>query len=937
MSAEMPLDDLLEEAGIEDPLPWPILDVIKNIQTHVNSSSEFLVTATFEGPEASDPLFRVDMTVFRKPVTGIADRPVAGFVATFELLRSAEVEIPVLGDLLRLPRIQLCYTSTLINHDQINEINRWLFTYDVGVTQILPVPPETDMGLGGWMGSFSLGLGGGTTPLLVFRQGEATHLVQAAALMPPPRESILPIDFSSVSIRISRFGGGFAPRQLYVSVDLELATGPLVWAVEGLGISVDLDGSWKIGTPFYGLSCSYSSPGGGDVPGVEIVGALRRTFIDDPEVSFALAGLLRLQVGELLAQAAGTYVRRSAGWDSLFLYLEILLSTGLFPAIGPFQPTGASLGFGINSTIRVPHAQNVTSFPFVQRLDSAPTSPGDPAPPALGPLQALNLLAGPGGWVTPAQGQYWGAGGLSFVLFGFVDARVLLLVEGGKEWKVMLAGAVTVRLPKRQVSDSQPIGQILVYLALTYEITKQAFSMDVALGDGSYVLDRRVRLTGGLSLRIRGDGLFVLTLGGFHSQYDPPPELAEPNFYPPPRIGTTVQLSSLVTLKGSLYAAIVPKAAMAGFSFALRFDVGGAFRIEAWLTAHAEILLQWDPFYVDVSAGFRVGIAATVKVLFVRIRVSLEIGVDLHIWGPDFGGTGQVKLWFVSFRLPFGAERKGAPPVNWDDFAPQLPLPLKVDLKEGNELPDRYTPVEDVRVRSGTKEDPYLVSNEGFRFDTYATLSTNAITFNGQPFPVEGGNPRKADIRPMKLADVDSVHHVALRRRSEPDDLYDPRPDDGWIIKEYRLDLPAGTWGQPINRPEDAFDEPEMVENRLGGLSFVVPGPDRGPEVGPVSAESLEVEALPERFVPLRDPNPQGPRPTFTAQSVRLIASTIADAHVSDERTQLHGTLLDLGIPFDPASDQSLDTYVDQVGNQFLSPPLTTTVDPLDLTAIPAR
>ncbi|MFE9222774.1 DUF6603 domain-containing protein [Streptomyces lavendulae] len=277
---------------------------------------------------------------------------------------------------------------------------------------------------------------------------------------------------------------------------------------------------------------------------------------------------------------------------------------------------------------------------------------------------------------------------------------------------------------------------------------------------------------------------------------------------PPPRVGATLQASSAVTIKGELYAARVPRAAMGGFELALRFDVGGAFRIEAWLTSRAHLLVQWDPFFVDGTVGVRVGVAATVQVLFVKVRISLELGVDLSFWGRDdwpFGGVAQIKVWLASFRIPFGSERKGAPPINWDDFAIQLPRPVKVNLEDGQALPDRYSPLPDRWVRDGTEDAPTLVTSQGFQFSTFLSLSANRLELNGNPFPlVEGTPPPKANIRPMGLPDVDSVHKVTLRRKSRPNELYDPWEQDGWVVREYRVDVSQAMWaihGRIHHRP----------------------------------------------------------------------------------------------------------------------------------------
>ncbi|WP_191878671.1 MULTISPECIES: DUF6603 domain-containing protein [Streptomycetaceae] len=916
----MTLTELLEEAGIEEPPPWPFLDLIQNVQIHFSSREQFLATARFH-PGTEDVL--IDLGCFRAPIEGVQG-PVLGFIATVKVNGQKIIDAPMLY-FISTVSCQVCYVSTFLEQDGISKVNSWLLNADVDVTVRLPFPPRSGPGEGlkGWLGSVSTGLNGGTVPLLVFNPPETKGGTPRIRGPLPARASEV-LNYVWGALRVTRVGGGFSERDIYVSFDAELKTGPLTWVAGGLGLSLALDGSWEVGTPFYGLSCHYLAPAAvpvAEVGKVEIFGQLMRIqALEEDFTGVPLAGHVLVQIGDIVGQAAGAYARHRDGWSSLFLYLEVLLGERFFPRVGVIQPTGGAIGFGINSTVRVPNASDIRTFPLVRRLDDAPTSPTDPTPPPLESLPLLASLAGPGGWITPAEGQYWGAGGISLVLFKFIDTRLLLLVEGGKEWKVMLAGSVSVNLPRPPSPAGGPIGRIIVIAALTYEITRRRFSMDVAIGDGSYVLDKRVSLHGGLSLRVWPDELFMVSLGGYHPQYRPPEGFPTP----PPRIGATLQASSAVTIKGELYAALVPRAAMGGFELALLFDVGGAYRIEAWLTSRAHLMVQWDPFFVDGTVGVRVGVAGTVKVLFVKVRISLELGVDLSFWGGDdwpFGGVAQIKVWFVSFRIPFGSERKGAPPINWDDFAIQLPRPVKVNLEDGQSLPDRYTPVPDRWVRDGTEDAPTLVTSQGFRFSTFSSLSANRLEFNGNPFPLaEGTPPPKANIRPMDMSDVDSVHKVTLRRKSRPNELYDPRQQDGWVIREYRVAVSQAMWGQAGG---PSFEGPELVTGRLGGLRFIVPPPVPGPHVGPVSAAALDVSPLPERYVPLRVRTVQGPQPVVDEDSVSLIGGTIAEA--AQSRTRLHRELLALGIALDPHANDDLDGYADDIDNQFVRPPLTTT------------
>jgi len=305
--------------------------------------------------------------------------------------------------------------------------------------------------------------------------------------------------------------------------------------------------------------------------------------------------------------------------------------------------------------------------------------------------------------------------------------------------------------------------------------------------------------------------------------------------------------------------------------------------------------------------------------VFVRVRISVELGIQMQMWGPDFGGRVGAKLWFVTISFPFGAQREGAPPVDWAEFQAQLPSPISLQPEQGVQLED-YVKLDgqNVAARTGSDEHPILASSEGFSCATHAALSTSRITFNGELF-ADTGVP--AQIRPMKLRRVDSVHHVTMTRNGVP---YDPRAQaEPWELQSLRRDEPAAQWGEPIADPNRALTAPGSVPGRLGGLRFVIPAPVYGPALGAVGAAALEVEpVLPNGLTPLRDPAPAGPSAQVDSGSVTLIRHTILTS--APVRTECYRQLLAAGVVMTPDSDQNLSEYQRKIDAMFTSPPLIT-------------
>ncbi|WP_329577030.1 hypothetical protein OG500_05065 [Kitasatospora sp. NBC_01250] len=719
-------------------------------------------------------------------------------------------------------------------------------------------------------------------------------------------------------VRFSHAALGYAHGQLFIAFDATMAVGPLTIELLGLGLGVDKD--WNVGPVLRGASLALERPG---PPKVVISGAFSRLDLGpDYELAFGAAG--KIELLDLFAmQLTGSWAKHKDGWDSIFAYAELVagkhMVNGLF-SIGPVTFTGVVLGFGINSTVRIPTTADLGTFPLIKRLGATADEP------KMTPGQALNDLVGAGGWVTPARGQYWVAGGMEFTVYRFIQARALALVEWGEAgWKVMLAGSTTLLLPPVVPTSSDAfaaaplavnklcLGKVVVDFVFAYDSALGRFSMDTVIAKGSYILDPDAQLTGGISLYVWGKDLpdgtkkgFVLSAGGYHPQFE------VPAYYPkPPRIGWLWERGP-ITIKAQAYAALTDGAFMIGGALAAVFDAGGNIRLQAWFTAHVDALVQWKPFYADLALGLSIGVAATVKVLFVRVRVSLEVSVSLQLWLPPIGGRAKVKVWFVSFTIGFGADRKGAPPVPWEDFQLQLPAPSRTALKQGCELPDVTKDESEARIAA---ELPELVRIDGFTVSVESALPASQITLNGRLFA--GSEDDRIDIRPMRLDDV--VCEQVVEILDQRGDRYDWK-EEGWTITPTVEGMPQALWGEPLDDPDQALKQPGLVDDCLTGLTIVVPGPTKQLGVGDVPSKALDVEGLPSSRMPLRDGAVAGESPVHDEESVGVITGTLVPT--AAKRTLLHQALAGLGVA--PGSDGPLTQSAKKAGKTLTDPPLLT-------------
>lgn len=692
-------------------------------------------------------------------------------------------------------------------------------------------------------------------------------------------------------VRLLRVLLGYVKGALFIGVEATFAAGPVTLSLVGLGITVN--SGYGVQTRLQGAAIAM------DRPPLKIRGAIERRT--DPDFTELMVGLAAVETGFFAIEAAGAYARSVQGWTSVFLFGEAAATNGV-ALFGPpaFSVTGLSAGFGVNSSVRIPELAELPQFPLMGRLSSA-----DPAPD---PEKLLASLMGPGGWVTARSGQYWGAVGVRFTSFKFIEAQALALVEFGNDVTVMLLGRTSITLPRNK-SGGKVHARLDVDLRLGYRSSQGLLSLDAAVAPTSFLFDPSAKLTGGLAIYVwtggGHGGDFVYSVGGYHPAY------TVPQHYPrPARLGFEWTPDSKITVLAQGYTALTPNALMAGGRLAASYQSG---IVSAWFTAYVDALIQWKPFYLDLRMGIRIGVAATVKVLFVRIRVSVEVGIDLHLWTPPLGGRVQVKLWFISLGFGFGSGQQSIPGIPWTEFRAQLPEPLAITPISG-----LMVDVDPQELAMRTAADaPTLVSADGFEFHTEAALPATQVYLNDKLL----GSAGDVSIRPMKKRNVTCEHWVTIRRNNSSE-YYDV-DRNGWTVRTLERDMASALWGDPINKPGDALDD-GMIDGLLAGLEFIVEGPVLGPGTGTITSAALGVESLDDGVMPQRLGSVEGPVPAPSSGSIDLIAATIDAPTTVARRDAVYASLDALGIA--PGANGSRTRYAGRARDLLVSAPLTTAV-----------
>ncbi len=437
-------------------------------------------------------------------------------------------------------------------------------------------------------------------------------------------------------------------------------------------------------------------------------------------------GTAAISVQNFRLSALGSYGKDEKGDPSLFIFA--MLSSP--PPGGPpcFFITGLAGGFGYNRALKLPTIDTVADFPLVKAFVPGKTDPF----PDKNPNTALKVM---NDFVPPATGQNWVAAGVQFTSFQLVLSYALLSVEFGTNFEIGIVGMSSVSVPPATPGPNPGTPVAFAQLALNARILpeKGEVAVEAKLTPASYILSRKCVLAGGFAFYLwtapnEHEGDFVVTLGGYH------PDFKIPDHYPKvPRLSFNWEVSKEVLVKGSMYFALTPTCLMAGGKLEATFNSGN---LKAWFIMGADFLIAWKPYYYRAHMYISFGVSYTFELdlAFTTITetITVSLGADLQIWGPDFSGIASIHLWIISFDISFGAADNSLPgPITWEDFKESFLPPSKKTAEHvalyGNtaELPtDTYCYSKLVNglineIPREKKSPLWIVSRDQTIFETY--------------------------------------------------------------------------------------------------------------------------------------------------------------------------------------------------------------------------
>lgn len=612
------------------------------------------------------------------------------------------------------------------------------------------------------------------------------------------QKSFGPVEFDRVGVR-------YEDEALWFVLDASMSSLGLTLSLEGLAMGSPLS-NFNPEFDLDGLGVNYDSSG------FEIGGAFLHTQVDGGD---EYDGAAVLKMDDFYLGAMGSYADDDIG-TSMFVYAMLD-----YPIGGPsfFFVTGLTAGFGYNRKLITPDVSGVADFPLV---DEAINGTGD-VNDLMGELAKLT----DGGYLTQSPGDEFFALGVKFTSFKLIDSFALFMFLGGDHPQIQVLGLSEVVVPTPDPSGEEsttPIAEIQIELKGVIDPEEGMLGIQGQLTSDSYIISKDCQLTGGYAFYswLSGDhaGDFVQTAGGYHPDFD------VPDYYPVvPRMGFNWKLDSHTSIEGQSYYALTGHALMAGGCLKATWESGN---LSANFNAGADFLISWKPYHYDAQVSISVGVAYTIKINlgFTSIHKTFkaDLGVGLHLWGPDFAGKAYIDWYIISFSISFGSSSSKDPePIDWDTFKSSFLPETICSVAANSGLLQTVDGTDD----SGNAVEIWIVNPNQFSITTNSVIPSKSATYNGSDEDVTSMN-LVVGIGSMEVApdDFTSAHIITIEQKDEESG------DFGTPISEFTLvpvakDVPAGLWGTSLI-PEVNSDS--LITGTMSGFE-VVPAVPASPGV----------------------------------------------------------------------------------------------------------
>jgi hypothetical protein len=444
----------------------------------------------------------------------------------------------------------------------------------------------------------------------------------------PTHISLGPVELENITLAL-KVQPDLIPIEAGVTVRATL--GPMQAVVENIGLRANFaikgDNSGNLGMLDFSLGFKPPNGVGLSIDAGAVKGGGYLFFDFDKE---EYAGALELTIsGFISAKAIGLITTKMPDGSKGFSMLIILTAEFMPPFQLGYGFTLIGVGglLGLNRTVLVEPLREgvrngaVNNILFPQNVvANAPRIISDLR--TIFPPYANRFLVGPMGklgWGTPT----------------LVSLTMGLIIE--IPGNIAILGVLRIALPDENIS----IVKIQVAFVGIIDFGKQMLSFDASLFDSRILF---MTLEGDMAVRLKwgDDPDFILTVGGFHPSYKPPP-LALPSLR---RIAINIIDTDVARIRVECYQAITSNTVQFGAHADLFFGFS-----DFSVTGHIgfDALFQFSPFYFIVEVSASVSMKAFgVGVFSIHLRFTLE--------GPTpwrAKGKGTLSLFFFDISADF--------------------------------------------------------------------------------------------------------------------------------------------------------------------------------------------------------------------------------------------------------------------------------------------
>ena len=625
----------------------------------------------------------------------------------------------------------------------------------------------------------------------------------------------VPVQKAFGPVHVDRIGVGFSDGRLDFLLDGQLSAGGLMLALQGFGASVPIaDPALKnVALTLHGIGIDFRSAS------VEIGGSLLRQHVTGKAEADAYFGTAIVKASAFTLEALGLY-EQEGDHRSLFLYAKLDYLIG-----GPafFFVTGLAAAFGYNRAFKLPPIERLAQFPLLAKQVETKDYGG-----------ALDQLRQ---YIPADLGAVFLGVGVSFTSFKTVESSALLTASFGKELALDLIGRSTLIMPVG-AERAQAVAFVEMAWLASFRPAEGLLALRAQLSPESYIFSKDCHLTGGFAFYswfpVDGPkphgaderaGDFVLTLGGYHPDFD----LAKHPHYPQvPRLAIAWRVDEALSIKGDAYYALTSSAAMAGGHLEAVWE---RHPYKVWFKAGIDFLFEWKPLHYEGEAYVELGASYTFQFCGTR-HITAEVGADVKFWGPPFSGVARVDMVICSFDVRFGMAKAEPKPVHLHyDYVNDgqtkgfLALLPDVDATCGVAVKGGL-----VGTGSKTKDKDWVINPKELCLVVDSAIPSKVISVTG--VGRDPGDPTKDPrarfgVAPMAAQDggVTSATTVTIRKK-DPTGTQDDehwKPTDYFQYRLRTKGVPTALWGESTTQDAKLKGETRLIE-ALAGVEIMPKG-----------------------------------------------------------------------------------------------------------------